>query len=208
MGVVKDFHFQSLHVDLKPAVIQSSQGPNQLNVTKLALKIDGDTRAVLNQLEEKWNSFVPSVPFKTYFLDTSIQRFYQSEKATGKIFGVFTFLAILIACVGLLGLSAFVINQRVKEIGVRKVLGATVPQIMFLLSKDFTKLILVAAMISIPISYFWMGSWLDNFAYSIQLNGLIFILSGLAAMLIGLIVICIQSVKVAVANPIKSLKDE
>ncbi len=208
IGVVKDFHFQSLHVDLKPAAYVSFEGPNQF-LNKMAVKIDGqDVKRSLEDIEAKWNEFVPGVPFKSYFLDEDMQQFYKAEQTTGRIFGIFTFLAIVIACVGLLGLSAFVINQRVKEIGVRKVLGATILQIILLLSKDFTKLIAIAALIAIPIAYFWMDGWLGNFAYATGLNLMVFVFAGGIALLIGILTVSFQSIKAAISNPVNSLRDE
>ncbi len=207
VGVIDNFHFQSLHVDLKPACFTSMQGPNAF-INKMAIKIDGDAQSTLNQIEAKWNEFVPGAPFKSYYLETNMEEFYETEQATGRILGIFTFLAIVIACIGLLGLSSFVINQRVKEIGVRKVLGATVSQIIVLLSMDFTKLIGVAILIAVPTSYYWMNAWLDNFAYAIAISAFVFIVAGLAALIVAVGTISFQSIKAALANPVESLRDE
>lgn len=208
VGVVKDFHFQSFHVDLKPAAFTSVEGPNQF-VSKMAINVEGrNINQTLQEIEAKWNEFAQGSPFKAYFLDADMEQFYATEKSTGRILGIFTFLAILIACVGLLGLSAFVINQRVKEIGVRKVMGATITQIIVLLSKDFTKLIGIAALIAIPTSYYWMGRWLDNFAYSVGMNWRFFFIAGIMALFIGVATISIQAIKAALANPVQSLRDE
>lgn len=207
VGVVNDFHFQSLHVDLKPAAFMSYDGPNRF-FSKLVVKIDQNTQVALDQIEAKWTDFVPGSPFKSYFLDTDMEDFYAEERATGKIFTIFTILAIIIACVGLLGLSAFIINQRVKEIGVRKVLGATIPQLIILLSTDFTKLIGIAAIIAIPASYYWMNEWMNGFAYSAGINWTVFLMAALAALFIGIGVVSYQAVKAALANPVESLRDE
>ena len=207
VGVVDDFHFQSLHVDLKPAAFTYTGGPNAI-INKLAVKTDGNYEEALSHIEATWNKFVPGLPFKSYFLDSDMEQFYKAERATGKIFGIFTFLAILIACIGVRGLSAFIINHRVKEIGVRKVLGASIAQIMVLLSKDFVKLILLSAVISIPLAYYFMSNWLDNFAYAVEINWLIFLLAGGISLLIGVGIVCFQTVKAALANPVKSLRDE
>ncbi|MEP1095098.1 MAG: ABC transporter permease [Cyclobacteriaceae bacterium] len=208
VGIVNDFHFQSLHVDLKPAAFTSFEGPAPF-FSKLVVKIEGDdTKAALDQLESKWMEFVPGSPFKSYFLDNDMEKFYAAEKATGRIFSIFTFLAIAIACVGLLGLSAFIINQRVKEIGVRKVLGATIPQIILLLSTGFTKLIGISALIAIPASYYWMSEWMNGFAYSVGINWMVFVFAALVALIIGVGVVSFQAVKAALANPVESLRDE
>lgn len=208
VGVIEDFHFQSLHVDLKPAAFTSYEGANRFRA-KMIVKLEGDnTKAALDQLAAKWADFVPGAPFKTYFLDTDMEEFYASERATGKIFSIFTFLAILIACVGLLGLSAFIINQRVKEIGVRKVLGATLAQLILLLSKDFVKLIALAVLIAVPASYLWMNDWMNGFAYSVGIDWMIFLIASFAALLIGVGVVSVQAIKAALANPVQSLRDE
>ncbi len=208
IGVVEDFHFQSLHVGLEPVSITSPEGSNQF-VNKTVIKIDqSNIQSTMAEIEELWASFVPNSPFQSYFLDEDLERFYESEKATGQIFTIFTVLAIIIACIGLLGLSAFIINQKVKEIGVRKVLGASVPSIIFLLSRDFTRLIAIAAIIAIPASYYWMTQWLDNFAYAVGINWLAFVIAGGLALFIGVLTISLQSIKAALANPVESLRDE
>jgi putative ABC transport system permease protein len=208
IGVVRDFHFQSLHVEMEPVCITSIDGQNQF-LAKTAVKITGiNVSGTLEAIKNKWDEFVPDSPFQSYFLDSDLQEFYRSEQATGRIFSLFTALAIIIACVGLLGLSAFVMNQRVKEIGVRKVLGATIPQIIMLLSKDFTKLIFIAAIIAIPASYYWMSGWLENFAYSVGISWIAFAIAGIMALAIGLATIGLQSIRAAIANPVNSLRDE
>jgi len=208
VGVIRDFHFQSLHVDLKPAAFTSVEGPNAF-LSKLVIKIDQqNTKESLDQIEAKWHEFVPGSPFKSYFLDTDMEEFYSAERATSKIFSIFTILAIVIACIGLLGLSAFIINQRIKEIGVRKVLGASIPQIIVLLSTGFVKLIGIAALIAIPASYFWMSEWMNGFAYTAGINWMVFLYAAIAALVIGVGVVSFQAVKAALANPVDSLKDE
>lgn len=208
VGVIKDFHFQSLHVDLKPAAFTSVEGPNAF-LTKLVVKIDpANTKQSLDEIQAKWSEFAPGSPFKSYFLDNDMEEFYSAERATSSIFSIFTVLAIVIACVGLLGLSAFIINQRVKEIGVRKVLGATIPQIIMLLSTGFIKLIFIAALIAIPASYFWMNEWMNGFAYSAGINWMVFVFAAVAALVIGVGVVSFQAIKAALANPVESLRDE
>lgn len=208
VGVINDFHFQSLHVDLKPAAFTSMEGPFQFR-SKLVISVEErNIQNTLNDIEAKWAGFAPQAPFKSYFLDASMDAFYASELATGRIFSIFTLLAILIACIGLLGLSAFVINQRIKEIGVRKVLGATVPQIVLLLSSDFMKLVGIASLLAVPIAWYGMNSWLESFAYSTGVNGFVFLFAAGTALLIGLGTVSFQSIKAATSNPVKSLRDE
>ncbi len=207
VGVLEDFHFQSLHVDLKPAAYTSLRGPNQF-FAKLAIKTQGDAVEAREAIEKTWKTFSKGEPFTSYYLDEDLQRFYQAEKATGRVFGVFTFLAILISCIGLLGLSAYMINQRVKEIGVRKVLGSSTFQIITLLTKEVLRLIIIAGLIATPIAFYWMNNWLHNFAYATSVNIFIFVGALLSAVLIGVSVVGVQSLKAAQANPVESLRDE
>ncbi|MFY0608398.1 MAG: ABC transporter permease [Cyclobacteriaceae bacterium] len=208
IGVVEDFHFQSLHVSMEPIVLTNMESQNGFP-NKMVLKLDADqAKNALAEVEFAWNSFSKNDPFQSYYLDTNLAEFYEAEEATGKIFSLFTFLAIVIACVGLLGLSSFVINQRVKEIGVRKVLGASLFSIISLLSIDFIKLIGIAAVIAVPLAYLWMDSWIESFAYATQLNWSIFIFSTVLALFIGLATVSVQAIKAALGNPVKALKDE
>lgn len=208
VGVVNDFHFESLRSEVEPMVI-TRMNLNNGFVNKFAVKITSDdVQASLSGIESVWNQFVASAPFRYYFLDKSLEQFYQSEQTSGKLFTAFTSLAIMIACVGLLGLSAFIINQKRKEIGVRKVLGGSVVSIIFLLSKDILKLILIATIIAIPATYFWADSWLQDFAYAIGVSWSVFAMAGIGALAIALITVSFQSVKAALSNPVESLRDE
>jgi len=148
------------------------------------------------------------IPFDYTFLDKKFERLYKSEQLQGTLFTIFSSIAIFIACLGLFGLSAFTISQRFKEIGVRKVLGASVPQIVTELSRDFLKLVLIAAIIALPIAWYSMSRWLLDFAFRIELSWWIFVLAGVMAMLIAFATISIQSIKAAIANPVKSLRSE
>lgn len=207
VGVMKNFHFESLHNAVEPMVI--TKLGTQGFVNKYAVKISSkNIQNTLLSIESKWNEFAPKSPFRYYFLDSNLAQFYESERASGKLFTAFTFLAGIVACIGLLGLSAFIINQKTKEIGVRKVLGGSVLSIIFLLSKDILKLIGLATLIAIPASYYWGASWLENFAYAVPINWLIFVLSGVGALIIALLTVSFQSTKAALANPVESLKDE
>lgn len=208
VGVVNDFHFESLHSEVEPMVI-TKMGSAQSFVNKYTVKIDADNvQNALASIEEVWGRFVPNAPFRYYFLDESLEQFYQSEQTSGKLFTAFTSLAIMVACIGLLGLSAFIINQKRKEIGVRKVLGGSVLSIVVLLSKDILKLILIATLIAIPAAYFWADNWLQNFAYSTGVSWIVFVMAGVGALLIALITVSFQSTKAALSNPVESLRDE
>ena len=208
IGVVKDFHFESLHSEVEPMAI-TSMGSHRSFMNKYAVKVSlTDLQNSLAQIEEKWNIFAPQSPFMYYFLDSSLENFYESERASGRLFTVFTALAVVVACIGLLGLSAFIITQKTKEIGVRKVLGSSVRGIVFLLSKDIIKLIGISTLIAIPTAYYWASGWLENFAYSGGINWFSFLIAGIGALLIAFLTTSIQSTKAAKANPVDSLRDE
>lgn len=203
-GVVKDFHFQSLHKPIEPVVLFSSNyGGNIL------VKITGTNIAeTIASLQSKWKSILPERPFNYRFLDDDYNKLYQNDLRLGKLMNVFAAIAIVLACIGLFGLSAYSVKQRVKEIGVRKVLGAGEGKIVILLSKDFIRLSLIAAFIALPVSWWAMNQWLNNFAYRIKISWWIFGLAVFVTLLITLITISFQSVKAAMANPVRSLRTE
>ena len=159
-------------------------------------------------IESKWKEMIPGRPFSFSFLDESFNKQYVSEDRFGKLFLDFSILAILISCLGLLGLASYSTLQRKKEIGVRKVLGATVSNITGLLSKDFIKLVLIALIIASPIAYWGMHKWLQGFAYRINIQWWVFIIAGFIALFIALFTVSFQAIKAAVANPVKSLRSE
>jgi len=205
IGVMKDFHFVSLHEEIYPMVITfSGEGGFYLPV-RLKPENISETLAFL---EEKWQAFEPAHPYRYYFLDEDFGRFYEQEERLGQIFGYFTALAIFIACLGLFGLASFITEQRTKEIGVRKVLGASIPGIVVMLSKEFTKLVLIASVIAFPIAFYAMNRWLQDFAYKIDIRVGVFLLAGFLALLIACLTVSYQSIRAAVANPIKSLRYE
>ncbi|MEO9868881.1 ABC transporter permease [Ekhidna sp.] len=204
VGVVKNFHFQSLRNSIEPLIFQlgNSRG-------FLSLKIDSDNiPSTVSFLEEKWIEFAPGQPFEYSFLDQEFNEMYENEQKLGQIFGVFAFLAIFIACLGLYGLAAFTAEQRTKEIGVRKVLGASIMSIITLLSKEFIKLVGIAFIIAAPISYFFMDKWLEDFENRTNIDLTVFLLAGIVALVIAWVTMSFQSWNAARANPAKSLKDE
>jgi putative ABC transport system permease protein len=168
----------------------------------------GDISNTVSKIESKWKTFVSGEPFDYNFLDASFDALYRSEQRMGSIFGIFTGLSLFIACLGLFGLSAYIAERRIKEIGVRKVLGASVPSVVTLLSKDFLKLTLIAAVIAFPIAWWWMNKWLEDFAYRININWTVFLVAGLCTLLIALLTVSFQAIKAAIANPVKSLRTE
>jgi putative ABC transport system permease protein len=210
IGVLKDFHFESLRQEIRPmAVFPQSALSFSLTPEYVAVRIRSQNLpATLAFLENKWREFVPHHPFEYSFLDADFEALYRVEQRTGKIFGAFSALAILIACLGLFGLASFMTEQRTKEIGVRKVLGASVSQVVILLSKDFTRLVLIALIIAAPVAYLAMSRWLQDFAYRINIGVLTFVLAGGLALVIALFTVSFQSIKAAVANPVEALRYE
>lgn len=207
IGVVKDFHFESLHQDIIPMVFWMPL--NNQGGGRLSIKIAGnDIRGSLASLESVWKKHFPSTPFEYTFVDENYQRLYEAETRQASLFSFFSAVAILIACLGLFGLSAFSISQRIKEIGVRKVLGASVKQIVVLLSTDFLKLVLIAALIAFPLAWLAMSNWLDNFAYRIGIAWWVFIVAAILAALIALLTISYLAIRAALSNPVKSLRTE
>jgi putative ABC transport system permease protein len=209
LGVTEDFHFESLHQPIVPMVMFLSTVTSRASYNDLSVKLAGaNVPAALQHLERTWKQFLPDQPFTYTFLDDNYAKLYQGEQRQSTLFAIFAGIAIFIACLGLFGLSSFAITQRVKEIGIRKVLGASTAAIVLLLSSDFMKLVAVAALLAFPVSWYVMHGWLQDFAYRIDIPWWIFPLAGLAAALIALATIVSQTVSVARANPVKSLRTE
>lgn len=210
IGVVKNFHFQSLRDEVTPLVIFSNEVfSQQINAPYLAVRLKpGSYHETIEKIEARWKEFVPDRGFRYQFLDDNLNHSYVEEQRSGRMFTIFSALGIVIACVGLFGLSAYTANLRTKEIGIRKVLGATIFQAIILLSKDFTRLILAAFVVSVPLAWWMMDRWLSNFAYHISLTVWPFITAGLIAIAIAGVTVSYQSLRAAITNPVKSLKSE
>ncbi|QIP12925.1 FtsX-like permease family protein [Spirosoma aureum] len=206
IGVMEDFHFQSLHIPIAPLIIRLNTNPGSQNF--LIRTQPGQTKQALASVETLWKQLNPKFPFSYRFADDEYQKLYKSEAVVGMLANYFAFLAIFISCLGLFGLSAFTAEQRTKEIGVRKVLGASVGGIVGLLSKDFLKLVLIAIVIASPLAWYAMNRWLQGFAYKLAIEWWIFALAGVLAVGIALVTISFQSIKAALMNPVKSLKTE
>lgn len=204
IGVVKDFHYESLREKIRGFVIKMSQGGGRLSVKVHPENISGTIRSI----EKIWNEMSPAYPFEYSFLDDAFDRMYGTEQRIGKIFLAFTLITIFVACLGLFGLASFTAEQRTKEIGIRKVLGASVANVVLLLSRQFTKWVLLANVIAWPLVFFAMGKWLQNFAYRIDMGIWIFILSGVIALGIALLSVSMKAVRAATANPVQSLRYE
>ncbi|HXD79404.1 MAG TPA: ABC transporter permease [Puia sp.] len=201
IGVVKDFNFQSLHFAIAPLIMTLE--PEGGLIVKVRT---GDISGLLGRMKKQWDTFNTGEPFTYSFLDALYDKTYNTEEKTGSIMDIFASLTVLVACLGLFGLVTFTAEQRVKEIGVRKVLGASVSQITRMLSADFLKLVLIACLIAFPISWWGSAKWLQTFAYQTTLGWWIFGLAGCAALLIALITLSFQAVRAATANPVSSLR--
>jgi putative ABC transport system permease protein len=206
VGVFNDFHFESMHQRILPLILLNPKTGN--NFGRISIKVSGSIPAAIAHVESTWKQFLPEIPFDYTFLDENFSRLYQSENRQESIFTIFSFIAIFIACLGLLGLSAFTISQRIKEIGIRKVLGAKVSTIVTLLSKDFLKLVLIAGIIAFPVAWFAMSKWLEDFAYRITIQWWVFLFAGFMAALVAFATIGFQAVKAGRANPVKNLRTE
>ncbi|MEO6289423.1 MAG: FtsX-like permease family protein, partial [Ginsengibacter sp.] len=210
IGVIGDFHFESLRQEIVPIVLMNPPvSSSDTRFNSLSIKVAGNNiPAALATIEKTWKKYLPEIPYQYTFLDDRFTQLYESEQRQGTIFTVFACIAIFIACLGLFGLSAFSITQRVKEIGVRKVLGANVSSIVTLLSKDFLKLVLIAAIIAFPVAWYAMTHWLQDFAYRVDIQWWVFVLSAILASIVALVTVSFQAIKAALSNPIESLRTE
>ena len=204
VGVFKDFNYETLRNKIRPLVLFLTRRGGVMSV-----RVETDNMpSTLAMMEEAWKKHTPGEPFQYYFLDESYDALFRAEQRLGKIFSIFTGLAILVACLGLFGLAAFIAEQRTKEIGIRKVLGASVPGVVMLLSKEFTKLVVISFVIAAPVAYFIVDKWLEGFAFRIDIGLGIFIIAGLAALLIAWLTVSWQSIKAASVDPVHSLRNE
>ena len=207
IGVINDFHFESMHQKIVPLILLVPR--SAFAYGRISVKIAGkNIPAALSRIESTWKKFLPQTPYEFTFLDENFKKLYQSEQRQKAIFTIFACIAIFIACLGLFGLSAFAITQRVKEIGIRKVLGANTSTIVTLLSKDFLRLVIIAAIIAFPVAWLAMNKWLQDFAYRIDIPWWIFLLAGIIAAIVALVTISFQAIKAALTNPVKNLRTE
>ncbi|MBL7698245.1 MAG: ABC transporter permease [Chitinophagaceae bacterium] len=205
IGVVKDFNYASLKTRIEPAVFFYSPENNY----RLFIKTTGkDAQKAITSAQTMWSKYSPDFPFRFSFVDDDYDAMYRNEQRTGMLFNIFAIVAILISCLGLFGLAAYTAQVKTKEIGIRKVLGATVANIIQLLAKDFIGLVLIALVIAAPLGWLAMHNWLQDFAFRINISWWIFLLAGVAAIVIALVTVSSQAIKAALANPIKSLKEE
>jgi putative ABC transport system permease protein len=202
---VSDFHFHSMHTQIGPMIFRSAekeQGPILIRTQP------GKSREVIARIERLCKELNPAFPPSYSFVDEEYQKLYNSEQIINKLSDAFAFLAIFISCLGLLGLAMFTAEQRIKEIGIRKVLGASISSLFRLLSQEFLVLVIIALVIATPITWYAMNEWLQSFAYRAPLQWWVFAVSGVLIMLIALATVSFQAIKAALVNPIKSLRSE
>lgn len=204
VGIVKDFNFKSIHTTIEPIIIFKSPQANRVFVKYEV----GEEENIVATLEEVWKKVLPDREFDYYFLEDDFNDLYQEEQRTSTLSTIFAGLAIIISCLGLFGLVSYATEQRTKEVGIRKVLGASVNNLFLLLSGDFTKLVLISLFISIPVGWIVMDKWLESFAYRTDLSVWVFVLSGASALLIAIFTVSYQTIRTAIGNPVQALRNE
>lgn len=204
IGVAEDFHYASVKQKIIPLMIELG---HMGSGTIVKIKT-GDVQNLIAGIKKQWNAFSPGAPFVYYFLDEKFASLYAAEEKTGQIFTVFAIVAIVIACLGLFGLATYITKQRTREIGIRKVFGASVKSVLFLVSKEFLLLVFIAFILAVPLTWWAMNNWLQNFAYRVTVSWWIFIVAGLLTLVIALVTVSFKAVQAAFANPIKSLRTE
>jgi hypothetical protein len=206
IGILKDFHFNSIHTPINPMIVHLGENESWGNIL---VRIEaGKTKEALGSLEKLTRKLNPKFPFSYQFTDEQYAKLYKSEQMVSKLSTCFAFLAIFISCLGLLGLAMFTAGQRTKEIGIRKVLGASVTSVFNLLSREFLLLVFISLLIATPIAWWAMSKWLEDFAYREPISGWVFVVAGLAAIIITLLTVSFQAIKAAISNPVKSLRTE
>lgn len=206
IGVMEDYHQISLKEKIKPMILQVPEDPRY---NLMVIKVDNEHfDETLSSIEATWKQVVNDTPFEYSFLDENLQKQYDEDRRVARIISGFTFIAMLISCLGLYGLSTYMAERRFKEIGVRKVMGANVGQIVRLLSTEFVKLVLIAFAIATPLAWYGMDKWLTGFAYHIDVDALIFVYAGLLSLAVALLTVSYESIRAALTNPIKSLRSE
>ncbi len=208
--MVKDFNVESFRTAVGPfALFHTSSKTYDVGTSYLMAKLKGDDLSgTLEKIEKEWKALTPDTPFDYSFLDTEFNALYASDKRMGTVFGIFTFLSVFVGCLGLFGLAMYTAERRITEIGVRKILGASVQGLVALLSKDFIKLVLVALIIASPIAWWAMNKWLQDFAYRITIQWWVFAGAAIMTLVIAFLTISSQAINAAIANPVKNLRTE
>lgn len=211
IGVVEDFNFVSKHKRIEPLVLQLRSSPLHFNflLKYVAVKLRSDElQRTLAAVEDKWKALAPGRPFDFFFLDEELDKLYKDEEKLGKVAGIFALLAVVVACLGLFALASFMTEERKKEIGIRKVMGSSVTDIVLLLSKDFSVLIAISFAIACPLAWYGISSWLDSFAFHVDINWIVFIIVGALTLILALATISYRALQAAYSNPIKTLRHE
>jgi len=209
IGVAKDFHYESFYKPIEPMQIILTNGKAQWGESYLSVRIHPENiRETVNYINKVWYDLIPGSPFEFTFLDSVYNQLYENENLTRNVFTIFTFFALFVSCLGLLGLSSFAAQQKIKEIGIRKVFGATVRGLVLQQSTHFLRWLIIANIFAWPVAWLVMDAWLKNFAFHIEMSWDNFILSAIIAMAIALITVSIQFTKVAIINPIESIRYE
>jgi len=206
IGVVKDFVYNDMYKKPEPLIIFCQ--PGSVNILLVRIKKNAEVQKAVAKIETVVKTHAPAYPFEYKFMDEEFNTLFKNEMLIGKLSRLFAFLTILISCLGLFGLAAYTAERRTKEIGIRKVLGATVSNVVALLSKDFLRLVGIASVIAFPVAYWAMYKWLQDFAYRINISWWVFIAAGVLALIIALVTVSFQAIKAAVMNPVKSLRSE
>ena len=205
IGITDDFHYRGMQEVVEPLVMDIEN--SLFNTITLSIRAE-NMNELMRFIQSKWEDHFPGVPFEYSFLDENFDREYRYEDRMGRLLGIITTLGFFIACLGLFGLASFVARSRIKEIGIRKVLGASTSDIVTMLSKKFVLLILISVIIASPLAWYSMNKWLQDFAYRINMSFLVFVVATVGALAIALATVCIQGIRVAVANPVNSLRNE
>jgi putative ABC transport system permease protein len=205
IGVIKDFHFASLKKKIEPAIFTYQPENDWMMFVKTTGR---DAPHAINAAQQAWKKYNPGFPFEYHFLDELYDNMYKTDQRSGTLFSIFAGIAILISCLGLFGLATYTAQVKVKEIGIRKVLGASVAHITAMLSKDFLILVVTSLIIASPMAWYFMNKWLQDYVYRTHIEWWMFALAGIAALLIAFVTISYQAIKAALANPVKSLRSE
>jgi putative ABC transport system permease protein len=206
IGVVANFNTNSLHSPINATIITQLRAAYKQ--TGISIEANSDIVATITSIEEAWRKIYPDEVFDFHFLDQSIDNFYKAEARLYTLFKIFAGLAMCISCLGLWALATLAAQHRTKEIGIRKVLGASVNRIVLLLSKDFVSMVVIALVVAVPLVYYFINNWLQNFAYRVEIGWKIFAIAGTASIGIALVTVSIQTLKAALANPVDSLRSE